>query len=85
MDKKPYLQSNTIRSCLIIVVIVVMNMLGIGEQKPGQTYDSFNQETGVQMDKIKDIVLLMGAGGAAFGRMNAKTELKTKKELENEK
>ena len=80
METKAYLQSKTIRSLAIVLAIVVLNLLGIGEAEVAQTIDSMGEMTGEKTENIKDILMLFGIGGAAYGRAVAKGPLKKKGE-----
>ena len=65
---KPKWKSKTYRSLAVIVVILVLNFLGVGEEQIGQTYDTITDSTGKQAESVKDIVMLAGVLGAAYGR-----------------
>ena len=76
---KEYMKSKTIRSLVICAIIVIMNLMGIGEAEVGQTIDTMNELTGKRTKNIKDALLLFGIGGAAYGRTVAKGPLGRKK------
>lgn len=79
METKQYLKSKTIRSLIICAIIVIMNVMGIGEAEVGQTIDTMNEMTGDRTQSIKDLLLLFGLGGAAYGRAVADKPLARKK------
>lgn len=68
---KPHLKSKTIRGILTVIVIVIMNILGVGEEKIGETYDTVTDATGQKTEAAKDIGLLAGAAFAYYGRTQA--------------
>ncbi len=74
MKTKPVIKSKTINSILVIAVIVILNLLGIGEAEIGKTYDTITSNTS-KTETTKDLVTLAAAGMAFYGRMNAKTKL----------
>ncbi len=55
--------------------------MGIGEAEVGQTIDSMGEMTGERTENIKDILMLLGLGGAAYGRAVADKPLSTKKKV----
>jgi len=80
METKGYLQSKTIRSLIILLIIVLTNILGLGEAQPGQTYDTMCELEGRQTEQIKNLLLLGGIGTAGYYRVKADTKLGKKKE-----
>ena len=84
MGKKAYLDSKTIKALIIIAAIVLINIMGVGESKPGDTYEGITNQNGRGVEQLKNILLLIGVGGAAYGRVTAKTELTSKKGLKDE-
>ena len=84
MKQKAYLKSKTMRSLIILVVIVVMNILGFGEAEPGKTYDTMLDMEGRSSEQAKNLLLLGAAGGAAYGRVKADTKLTRRKNVKNE-
>ena len=81
METKAYLQSKTIRSLIIVFTIVVLNLMGIGEAEVGETIDSMGEMTGERTENIKDILMMFGLGGAAYGRAVADKPLARKKKV----
>ena len=71
MDKNP-VKSKTINSAIVIIIIALMNLIGIGEEQIGKTYDTITDATGSQTEAAKDIGLLVGAAGVVYGRFNVK-------------
>ena len=54
---------------MVAAVIILMGMLGVGEEKIGETYDTITNTNGRQMETAKDIMALAALGGAAYGRV----------------
>lgn len=79
METKAYSKSKTMRSLVLLLVIVLMNIIGIGEAEPGKTYDTMLDMEGRNTEQIKNLLLLGGLGGAAYGRIKADTHLGKKK------
>lgn len=73
------LKSKTIRAILTAVVIVILNLLGVGEEQIGKTYDTIHDHQGKTTETAKDIGLIGALGWAAYGRAVAKGPLKKKK------
>ncbi len=67
MNKSP-IKSKTIRSAIVIVVIALLNLLGVGEEQIGKTYDTMIDATGEKTEAAKDIGLLLGSAGVIYGR-----------------
>ena len=82
METKDFLKSKTIRFLLIAVVIVMTNILGIGEAEPGKSYDNMTKMEGQEVEQVKNILLLFGLGGAGYGRAVADKPLGRKKKNE---
>ena len=70
--KKHPLKSKTINSTLVIIVMVCLSLLGVGEKEMGKTYDTITTETNNNVDVSKDIITLIAAGGAIYGRTKVK-------------
>jgi len=71
MKKKPY-KSKTIDSILVIILITVMSLLGFGEEEIAKTYDTIGQEK--KTETVKELVTLVAAGGAIYGRYKVKEQ-----------
>ncbi len=80
MKSKPLFKSKTINSALVCAIIIMMNLLGIGEEKIGETYDTINDHVGSKQETTKDIVALGSLVGVVYGRLNAKTKIGGKDE-----
>lgn len=85
MENKGYLKSKTIDSAIIIIIVAVLNIVGLFEATPGQTYDTMLELQGRQKEQIKNLLLLGGSGGAIYGRIKATKRLGRKKGAEDEK
>ncbi len=85
MKTPEYLKSKTIRALLTAAVIVLLNLLGVGEEQIGKTYDTIHDTRGKQTETAKDIGLMGALGWAVYGRSVAKGPLKKKKEGDDEK
>ena len=79
MENKAYLKSKTIRFLVLAIIIVMTNIMGIGEAEPGKTYDTMTQMEGEEVEQVKNILMLIGIGGAGYGRAVAKEPLGRKK------
>lgn len=73
------LKSKTIRALLTAAVIVLLNLLGVGEEHIGRTYDTIHDHQGKKTETAKDIGLIGALSWAAYGRAVAKGPLKKKK------
>lgn len=79
MKTKNFLKSKTIRFLIIAVIIVLTNIMGIGEAEPGKTYDTIGEMKGEEFEQVKNVLLLLGIGGAGYGRVVANKPLGGKK------
>ena len=70
--KKHPMKSMTIQSTLVVVLITVMSLLGFGEEEIAKTYDQLGQES--KSETTKELITLVAAGGAAFGRWRVKDD-----------
>ena len=70
--KKHPIKSKTINSALVIIMITVMSLLGIGEEEIAKTYDQLGQES--KTETTKELVTLIAAGGAIYGRYKVKED-----------
>ena len=79
------LKSKTIRSLMTAAVIVLLNLLGVGEEQIGKTYDTIHDHSGKQTETLKDVGLLGALAYGVYGRSVAKGPLKWKKKEEDDK
>ena len=70
--KKHPLKSKTVNSALVVIVMVCLSLLGVGEKKMGETYDTITDTTGQTTAVSKDLITLIAAGGAIYGRFKVK-------------
>ena len=70
--KKKIHKSMTMQSVLVIILISVMSLLGFGEQEIAKTYDQLGEES--KTETTKELITVIAAGGAAFGRWRVKDE-----------
>lgn len=75
MKRKPVFKSKTVKAILTAAVIVLLNLLGVGEEQIGKTYDTINDHRGRQTETAKDIGLIGTLAWAFYGRMKADTKL----------
>ncbi|GAG46301.1 unnamed protein product, partial [marine sediment metagenome] len=68
--KKSPLKSKTIDSALVIILITVMSLLGFGEEEIAKTYDTIGEKK--TMETGKELITLLAAGGAIYGRYKVK-------------
>ncbi len=73
MQKKPY-KSKTVVSACVVIVIALMSFLGVGEEQIGKTYDTISDTTGRKSESAKDLITLLAAGGAIYGRYKVKEQ-----------
>lgn len=78
------LKSKTIRAILVAAVLVMMNLLGVGEEEIGRTYDTIHDHRGKQTETAKDLGLLGMLGYAFYGRNVAQGPLKWRKEQDDD-
>ena len=64
---KSVFKSKTINSTLVIIAMTIMSLLGIGEEEIARTYDAIGKES--KTETTKEIVTLIAAGGAVYGRL----------------
>lgn len=83
METKGYLHSKTIDSAIIIIIVAILNILGLFEATPGQTYDTMLEMKGRQKEQIKNLLLIGGSGGVVYGRIKAKKKLGKKRGYED--
>lgn len=84
MEHKGYLQSKTIESAILIIIVALLNILGLFEATPGKTYDTMLDMEGRKKEQVKNLLLIGGGGGAIYGRIKAKKKLGKKKGDEDE-
>ena len=78
------LKSKTIQGLLTAALIVIMSLLGVGEEQIGKTYDTIHDHQGAKTEKYKDVGMLGAILYSVYGRSVAKGPLKWKKEDEDE-
>ncbi len=74
MKKNP-LKSKTIQGLLVAAIIVIMSILGVGEEQIGETIDTISDTTGQQTEAAKNIGLLGTILYSIYGRSVAKGPL----------
>lgn len=84
MKIKENLQSKTVNSALLIIIVAILNIMGLFEATPGQTYDTMLELQGRQGEQIKNLLLMGGGAGAIFGRNHLNKKLGKKKEAGDE-
>lgn len=72
-------KSKTIRGLLTAAVIVILSLLGVGEEQIGKTYDTIHDHRGKQTETAKELGMLGALGYSIYGRSVAKGPLKWKK------
>lgn len=75
MKIKDNLKSKTVNSSILILIVAILNILGLFEATPGQTYDTMLELQNRQNEQIKNLLLLGGAGGAIYGRNHLNKKL----------
>ena len=75
MQTPKTLKSKTVRAILTAVVIVILNLLGVGEEQIGKTYDTIHDHQGKKTETAKDVGLLGALIWAFYGRGVAKGPL----------
>ncbi len=84
MKIKDNLKSKTVNSAILIIIVAVLNLLGLFEATPGQTYDTMLELENRSNEQIKNLLLIGGGAGAIFGRNNLNKKLGKKKEPDDE-
>lgn len=84
MKQPEALKSKTVRAILTAAVIVILNLLGVGEEQIGKTYDTIHDHQGKQTETAKDLGLMGALVYAFYGRSVAKGPLRFKKEKSDE-
>ena len=79
MQTPKALKSKTIRGLMTAAVIVLLNLLGVGEEQIGRTYDTIHDTRGKQTETAKDLGLVGALAYSVYGRSVAKGPLKWKK------
>ncbi len=82
METKSPLKSKTIQGLLIAAVIVMLSILGVGEEQIGATIDTIADTTGQTTENAKDLGVLGTILYSIYGRSVAKGPLKWRKEDE---
>ncbi len=67
---KPMYKSKTLNGILVVAIMVILQMLGVGEQERAKTYEGLNSDT--KNNNITELVTLVGAGIATYGRLKVK-------------
>lgn len=80
MKSPEALKSRTIRGLLTAMVIVLLSILGVGEEEIGKTYDTIHDHQGETTERAKDIGMLGALAYSIYGRSVAKGPLKWRKE-----
>lgn len=84
MKQPEALKSKTIRGLLTAAVIVIMSILGVGEEQIGKTYDSIHDTQGQKTETYKEVGMLGAILYSVYGRSVAKGPLKWRKEPDDE-
>ena len=77
------LKSKTVRGLMTAVIIVLLNLLGVGEEQIGKTYDTIHDRQGKQTETAKDLGLVGALAYSVYGRSVAKGPLKWRKESDD--
>lgn len=80
MNVPEALKSKTVRGLMTAAVIVLLNLLGVGEEQIGKTYDTIHDRQGKQTETAKDLGLVGALAYSVYGRSVAKGPLKWRKE-----
>ena len=73
------LKSKTVRGLMTAAVLVLLNLLGVGEEQIGKTYDTIHDHRGKQTETVKDLGLVGALAYSVYGRSVAKGPLKWRK------
>lgn len=79
MKSPEVLKSKTIRGLLTALVLVILSILGVGEEQIGKTYDTIHDHRGKTTERVKDVGMLGALLYSTYGRSVAKGPLKWKK------
>lgn len=80
IDFKTLYKSGTMRSLALIVVVVLMQLFGVGQQEVADTIDTVDQQQGHTVEILISVILLALTGRAAYGRAVAEKPILKKKE-----
>lgn len=72
--KKHPLKSKTILSTFVIILMAFMSILGVGEKDLIETYDQIEEKTGKDFGINTELITLIAAGGAIYGRYKVKED-----------
>ena len=84
MNVPEALKSKTVRGLMTAAVIVLLNLLGVGEEQIGKTYDTIHDRQGKQTETAKDLGLVGALAYSVYGRSVAKGPLKWRKEKDDD-
>ena len=85
MSKKHPLKSKTILFSLVTIIVAILNIVGVGVgdgDKPiaEMTWKELEQQQGRQTEQVTNLLVLLGGGGAIYGRFQAKDSVGGKKD-----
>ena len=76
MNTKHPLKSKTILFALITILAAIFNLVNPGEKPIAQmTWKELQQQQGQQVERVADLLVLLGGGGAIYGRVKAKDKI----------
>jgi hypothetical protein len=76
METKHPLKSKTILFSLVTIIVAILNITGFGDQPTGQmTWKELSESQSNKTEQVTDLLVLLGGGGAVYGRMKAKSKI----------
>ena len=76
MSKKHPLKSKTILFSLVTIIVAIFNMTGVSETPIGEmTWKELEQNQNQKTEQITNLLVLLGGGGAVYGRFQAKDKI----------
>mgnify|MGYP003153120771 CR=1 FL=1 len=83
MAKKQFYKSKTILFGLATIAVAIFNMLAPTDKAVAElTWKELGERQGQQTDKVTDLLVLFGGGGAIYGRYKAKDSIGGKNDEE---
>ena len=81
MNKKHPLKSKTILFSLVTILATILNMTGATEKPTAEmSWKELEQRQGQKTEQITNLLVLLGGGGAVYGRFQAKDKIGGKNE-----
>lgn len=81
MGTKHAWKSKTILFSLVTIIVAIFNLVGGGGKPAAEmTWEELGQRQNQQTDNVANMLILLGGGGAVYGRYQAKDRIGGKKQ-----